>query len=130
MKNILFLSVGLSLFLTSHLFSATQPKKNKKVEIALNWVPEPEFGGFYAVQKLDLLKQKQIDLSLLPGVAGTPTIQMLQAGKVDFAIVSGDEIIISQERGADIVGIFSVYQTSPLMIMAHQSRGLKKLSDV
>lgn len=99
------------------------------LRLALNWKAEPQFGGFYAAR--DFLKKENLQVEILEGGSGTPTLQMLTAGKVDFAIVSADEAIIAHDRGAkDLVAVFATYQTNPQGIMTHANRGFQKLEDV
>jgi NitT/TauT family transport system substrate-binding protein len=99
--------------------------------LALNWKPEPQFGGFYAAQVHGDYAQQKLDVKIIEGGSGTPTIQMLTAGKVDYALVSADEIAIAHARGAgNIVALFATYQTNPQAIMTHAERGFKSLDDV
>lgn len=101
-----------------------------KVRLALNWVPEPEFGGFYAAQQAGDYKAAHLDVEVLPAAAGAPTWQMVGAGQIEFGVSSADEVLIARTRGADVVALFAVYQTCPQGIMAHKSRGLTSLAEV
>ncbi len=99
--------------------------------LALNWKPEPQFGGFYAAQVAGYYQQNNLDVKIIEGGSGTPTIQMLLAGKVDYAIVSADEVVIAHARGgSDIVAVFATYQINPQGIMTHAARGFKSIDDV
>src|SRR3954468_3463991 len=84
--------------------------KASKIRLALNWKPNPEFGGFYAA---DYAKHR-LDVELLPGGAGTPTVQMIGAGSAEFGIVAGDEILLARARGNDVVALFAVFQQNPM----------------
>jgi NitT/TauT family transport system substrate-binding protein len=99
--------------------------------LALNWKPEPQFGGFYTAQVAGYYKESGLDVKIVEGGSGTPTIQMLLAGKVDYAIVSGDEVVIAHARGgSDIVALFATYQTNPQGIMTHAASGFKSIDEV
>ncbi len=104
----------------------TACSKTSRIKLALNWKPEPEFGGFYAAP----YSKFGLDVEILPGGTGTPTVQMVGAGSVDFGIVSADEIILARSHGNDVVGLFAVFQDSPTGIMAHASRNLTSIGDV
>lgn len=123
LKSMKYIKLALivNLFTFSQLALAAQ-----KVQLALNWKAEPEFGGFYAAD----YKKQGLDVEILQGGAGTPVVQMLASGKADFGIVSADEVIIARSHGADVVALFAAYQTNPQGIMAHEERGFKSLSDV
>jgi len=101
-----------------------------KIKLALNWVPEPEFGGIYAAKQMGAFEKHGIDVDIQPGGAGTPTWQLVATGKVDYAVASADEVIIARAQGANIVAFFATYQTCPQGIMVHASRNLKGLEDL
>jgi NitT/TauT family transport system substrate-binding protein len=100
------------------------------LKLALNWKPEPQFGGFYTAQLNQEFKKRNLEVKILEGGSGTPTVQMLGAGQVDFAVVSAEEILIAREHGSDLRALFAVYQTNPQAIMTHQERGFSSLKDV
>lgn len=100
------------------------------VKLSLNWVPEPEFGGFYAARDGGAFKREGLDVEILGGGAGVPVVQMVAGGKTDFGIAGADEILTARARGADVLPLFAVFQTSPQAIMTHASRGAKGIADV
>jgi NitT/TauT family transport system substrate-binding protein len=111
----------------------TTPTGNQahaKIRLQLNWVPEPQFGGFYAAEQSGAFKKHGLDVQIVPGGVGTPTVQMVGAGSVEFGVVSADEILVARARGNDVVALFAAYQTCPQGIMAHGSRGFKEIGDV
>src|SRR5882724_1298576 len=100
------------------------------VKLALDWVPEPEFGGFYAAREDGGYARHGIQIEIQGGGAGVPVLQMVATGRADFGTVGADEVITARARGADVVALFAVFQTSPQGIMVHASRKLQKLEDV
>ncbi len=100
--------------------------KASKIRLALNWKPDPEFGGFYAAD----FSKHGLDVEILPGGAGTPTVQMIGAGSAEFGIVAADDALVARAQKNDIVALFAVFQTNPMGIMAHASRKLKSIEDV
>ncbi|WP_413574450.1 ABC transporter substrate-binding protein [Bdellovibrio sp. HCB290] len=130
MKSLLLLT--LSLWGVCTFAAESKNTKITNVTLALNWKAEPEFGGFYEASLNGIYTQHGINANIQEGGSGTPTVQMLANGKVDFAIVSADEIVISQDRNPKnkVVALFAVYQTAPYIIMSHAERGFKSLKDV
>jgi NitT/TauT family transport system substrate-binding protein len=100
------------------------------LKLQLNWVAEPQFGGFYEAERVGAFKKHDLNVEIVPGGAGTPTVQMIGAGSVPFGVVSADEILVARSRGNDVVALFAVYQTCPQGIMTHASRGFDEISDV
>jgi NitT/TauT family transport system substrate-binding protein len=98
--------------------------------LALNWVPEPEFGGIYAARIQGLFASNGLEVDIQGGGAGTPVIQRVAAGQVEYGVASADEVVMARSRGADVVALFAIYQTCPQGIMTHRERGLKSLAEV
>src|ERR1700675_4310446 len=100
--------------------------KPARIRLALNWKPDPQFGGFYAAP----FQKHGLDVEILPGGAGTPTVQMIGAGSAEFGVISADELVVARSRGNDVVALFAVFQNNPQGIMVHASRNLKTLGDL
>lgn len=112
--------------------NVVQSSPLKKITLGLNWKPEPQFGGFYQALIKNEYKKFNYDMEILEGGSGTPTIQMLSNGKINYGIVSAEELIIANERNPKnpIVALYAVYKINPQMIMTHQDRDFKSLKDV
>jgi NitT/TauT family transport system substrate-binding protein len=98
----------------------------EKLRLALDWKPEPEFGGFYAAN----YESHGLNVDILPGGSGTPTVQMIGAGSAEFGTVSADEIVVARARGNDVVALFAVFQNCPQGIMVHPSPNMNTIADV
>lgn len=115
---------GLILMVLASAGEALSQTPNLK--LALNWKPEPQFGGFYSILAEGFDKKLGLQLELLEGGSGTPTLQLLSNRKVDAAIVSADEIAIAHDRGnKDIVALFAVYQDNPQTLI-YRAKGKEK----
>jgi len=101
-----------------------------KIKLALNWVPEPEFGGFYAAREAGAYARENLEAEILGGGAGAPVVQMVATGQVEFGVAGGDEILTARARGADVLPLFTVFQTFPQCLMTQASRGAQTLADV
>ncbi len=114
----------LFLSLLSFFFFSTASAQTR---MALNWKAEPQFGGFYQA-----LLSREVSFEIMEGGSGTPTIQMLSFKKVDFAIVSAEEILISNEKNPKnpVVGVFAVFQTNPQVWITKKDRRLNSISEI
>jgi NitT/TauT family transport system substrate-binding protein len=99
------------------------------ITLALNWLPEPEFGGFYAAREDGAYKKAGLDVKVQGGGAGVPVVQMVATGRADFGTITADELVLARAHGGDVVAVFATYQTAPHGIMVHAARGLKKIED-
>jgi NitT/TauT family transport system substrate-binding protein len=101
-----------------------------KVQLTLDWKPEPEFGGFYAAQSSGAFTKHGLDVTLKSAGEGAPTWQLVATGKTLFATTAADQVLIARSQDADVVALFTVYQTFPQGIMVHKARGFKTIDDV
>lgn len=94
--------------------------------LALNWKPEPEFGGLYEAQRAGAFARRELALEITGG-PGAPVVQMVASGQVAYGIAAADEVLVARDRGTDVVAVFATYQTNPQGIMVHASRGVDSL---
>ena len=125
----LLLSTALIVLCIGHA-REIQAAEPPKLRLALNWKPEPQFGGFYAAETGGFYKKFGLNIELTPGGAGTPVVQMIAAKQMDFGLVSADEVVLSRSHGGDVVALFAAFQTNPQGIMAHAERGFRSLNDL
>lgn len=120
MRSLIFL---VSFFI---LFSA---QAETPLRLALNWKPEPQFGGFYAADPH--FKKANLNVQVMPGGSGTPTAQMLPAGQAEYAIVSADELILAWDRGSkEMIAVFAAYQTNPQGIMFRTDKNYDSVASI
>ena len=110
--------------------AAARAPEPVKLRLQLNWVPEPEFGGMYAAQQDGLYAKAGIEVELIKGAAGTPAPQMAASGQVEFAIASGDQLLSLNEKGGDLVAVFSVFQQSPMGVMVKADSKFNSIEDL
>jgi len=102
-------------------------RDESKLELALNWKPEPEFGGIFEAERLGAFTKRGLAVERTGG-PGAPVVQMVVSGQVRFGIASADEVVLARDRGSDIVAVFATYQTSPVGLMTHAARGIDSLA--
>ena len=98
----------------------------QKLELALNWKPEPEFGGIFEAERIGAFAKRGLTFARTGG-PGAPVVQMVTARQVAFGIASADEVVIARARGSDVVAVFATYQTCPQGLMTHAARGIETL---
>lgn len=106
------------------------PAGDQPVTLALNWLPEPQFGGFYAADLAGAFDREGFEVTIRGGGPGAPTVQEAALGRVEFAIAAGDQILTARQEGLDVVALFAVFQTSPRAIMVRGDTGITALGDV
>jgi NitT/TauT family transport system substrate-binding protein len=130
MQRVALLLAVILLSLLSACSNEPDGGSNPRLTLQLNWVPEPEFGGYYAARELGAFKEAGLNLDIRPGGPGVPVMQLVASGQATFGITSGDSLLVARERGIDVVAVFALYQSFPQGIMAHAERDLQTIADV
>lgn len=107
---------------------APPAKPLKPVSLQLNWIPEPQFGGFYAAGPH--YEEQGLKVDIIKGGGAIRTEVLVDSGKVDFGIVDAAQLVSLRSKGGDLVAVFAAFQTNPQGIMVHESRGVKSIEEL
>ena len=107
-----FLAIIMLLPLVVGLGSCSE-KGSESIRIQMNWFPEPQFGGIYAADANGYFKEAGLDVTLLKGGPSVPAPQMVARGQVEFAVVSGPQLITLRSQGGSVTGVFGTFQKYP-----------------
>lgn len=91
------------------------------VRLQLNWVPEPEFGGIYAAQLAGDFAAEGLAVEIVKGGPGVAAPQLAASGKVEFAVVGGEQVVTLRGQGGELVGLYAIYQDDPMGVMVHEA---------
>lgn len=110
--------------------SVTENVAPDEIELALNWLPEAEHGGFYAAEIHGLFADRMLKVKIIPGGPGVPVIQNVASGKAMFGVANADQVLLGRAQEADVVAVFAPLQQSPRCIMVHKKSGVTKFDDL
>ena len=99
--------------------SSAKPATLVPVKLQLNWVPEPEFGGFYAAQADGLFRDAGLAVEIIKDPGGGSVPQLVAREVCDAGVVSGDQILQLREQGGELAAVYSVFDHTPYGIMVH-----------
>lgn len=114
----------------------TSPKQGKaakdlvKVELALNWFPEAEHGGYYAALVHGYYRDAGLEVKIIPGGPEAPVAPQVARRAVTFGISNADNVLFALAQEAPVVAVMSPLQTSPRCILVHESSGIGKFEDL
>ena len=123
--------------LLAGLLAACSPREEEpaagalpRVELALNWFPEAEHGGFYAAQVHGFYEARGVEVDILGGGPEAPVIQRVATGEVAFGVANADEVLYARARQAPVVALMAPYQVNPRCIMVHRGSGIDDISQI
>jgi NitT/TauT family transport system substrate-binding protein len=102
-----------------------------KVTFGINWLADPEAGGFYQAVVDGTYARYGLDVTIMQGGPQTNGGLFLLLGKIEF-YMGGDMLgdFISVEQNLPTVAVAAEFQKDPQAFMSHPGVGLDKWTDL
>jgi NitT/TauT family transport system substrate-binding protein len=102
-----------------------------KVTFGLDWVAEPEYGGYYQALATGIYKKYGLDVSIVEGGPQVNNAQLLVAGRLTFDITSNSFLALNfVQEGIPYVVVAAGFQKDPDILMAHPGVGNDSFEDL
>jgi NitT/TauT family transport system substrate-binding protein len=101
-------------------FTAAADKAPFKLIVQLDWMAEPEHGGFYQAQARGWFREEGLDVTLIPGGPGAYVMPSVATGKAH----------IGQAEGLPVVQFAAVFQDDPAGILVHADSSVRRFEDL
>jgi NitT/TauT family transport system substrate-binding protein len=121
-----------SLAVLAALIASTGPAYAlDKVTFGLNWLADPEAGGYYQALVDGTYAKYGLDVTIRPGSPGSNGGLLLLTGKIDF-FQGGDLLgnFLGAKRNIPIVAVAADFQIDPQIFMSHPGVGLDKWTEL
>jgi NitT/TauT family transport system substrate-binding protein len=102
-----------------------------KVTFGLDWVAEPEYGGYYQALATGIYKKYGLDVRIVEGGPQVNNAQLLVAGRLTFDITSNSFLALNfVQEGIPYVVVAAGFQKDPDILMAHPGVGNDSFEDL
>ncbi len=117
--------------LAALLVSASPALALDKVTFGLNWLADPEAGGYYQAVVDGTYAKYGLDVTIQPSNPESNGGLLLLAGKIDF-YQGGDMLgnFMGVDRNVPIIAVAADFQKDPQIFMSHPGVGLDKWTDL
>lgn len=109
-------------------FAAEKPLA--KITVQLDWVAEPEHGGFYQAQARGFFREEGLDVTLIPGGPNAFVMPSVATGKADIGQADSTNTLLQQAEGLPVVQFAAVFQDDPSGILVHADSPVQKFADL
>ena len=103
-------------------------KDLKKVTIQLSWFNQFQFAGYYVAKEKGFYEDVGLDVTIKPFRFGIDIPQEVSNGTIDFAI-GRETLILERSNGKNIVALYALFQSSPLVLLTTKKSNINKISD-
>jgi NitT/TauT family transport system substrate-binding protein len=109
----------------------TRSNTPAKIVVQLDWVAEPEHGGFYQAQAKGFFKDAGLDVEIIPGGPNAFVMQKVATGQVQIG--QGDSTNTLVALGSEdlpVTQIATVFQNDPSVFMLHADNPVTRFEDL
>ena len=99
------------------------------VRIALQWLPQSQFAGFYMARDHGFYRDAGLDVTLIHTGPGPSSLDFIDRGDADFATMFLSDAIVAAEQ-AELVNIAQLAQRSSLMLVGLKELGIHQPADL
>jgi NitT/TauT family transport system substrate-binding protein len=101
-----------------------------KITVQLDWIPEPEHGGFYEAQALGYFRDEGLDVTLLPGGPNALVMPKVATGQVDIGQADSTNTLLQQAEGLPVVQFGAVFQDDPSGLLVNAASSVHRFEDL
>jgi NitT/TauT family transport system substrate-binding protein len=117
-------------FTAAALVARAADKAPFKITVQLDWVAEPEHGGFYQAAARGFFREAGLDVTLIPGGPNAHVMPSVATGKADVGQADSTNTLLQQAEGLPVVQFAAVFQDDPSGILVHADSSVRKFEDL
>ena len=93
------------------------------------WLDQFEFAGFYIAKEKGFYEKVGLDVELKKYNSDINVLDEVLNNRADFG-TSSTSLIVDKSNGKELVLLGSIFQSSPLILLALKDSNLKYLEDI
>jgi len=104
--------------------------KNKDITLQLSWFNQFQFAGYYIAKEKGFYSENGLDVQIKPFSFDLNIVDDVERNRVDFAIGREELILEKVNNNRSIVVLYSLFQTSPLVLISKENSKINSLKDL
>jgi NitT/TauT family transport system substrate-binding protein len=105
------------------------PAPPTKVTLAMGYIPNVQFAPFYVAVNQGYFADENLDLEFDYGME-TDLLNLVGTDALQFAVASGDQVILARGQGLPVVYVMTYFQRFPVAVVSLEDVPLKSPEDL
>ncbi|MSU69650.1 MAG: myristoyl transferase [Opitutaceae bacterium] len=98
--------------------------------VQLDWVAEPEHGGFYQAQARGFFAAEGLDVTIIPGGPNAFVMPKIATGQADIGQADSTNTLLQQAEDLPVVQFAAVFQDDPSGLLVHAASSVHRFEDL
>ncbi|MGQ9600457.1 MAG: ABC transporter substrate-binding protein [Anaerolineae bacterium] len=109
--------------------SVGKPSSPQTVTLAMGFIPNVQFAPFYVAVEKGYFAEEGIQIQFDYGWE-TDLLKLVGSDQLQFAIASGDQVILAHSQGLPVVYILNWYRRFPVCVVSLAEKGIERPADL
>lgn len=101
----------------------------EKVILQLPWLHQFQFAGYYIAKEKGFYADAGLDVDIFDAQTKKQPVESVVSGKAQFG-VGRSSLLVDYAKGAPILMMAAVFQSSPMMLLVREDSGIKSAHDL
>lgn len=101
----------------------------RKVRLGVGYIPDVQFAPFYVAQSKGFFAEEGLEVEIEYGFEND-FVALAAQGEREFAVASGDQVILARAQGLPITYVMKWYQRFPVALVSPVDKGITKPEDL
>ena len=101
-----------------------------KLSLQLDWVAEPEHGGFYQALARGFYRAEGLDVTIVPGGPNAFVLPKVATGQADLGQADSTNTLLQQAEGVPVLQVAAVFQDDPSGLLVNAASPVRRFEDL
>jgi NitT/TauT family transport system substrate-binding protein len=130
-RKLVLIMLGLTLGLSAcgDPKSTNEASEVRKIRVPVGYIPNVQFAPFYVAMEKGYFAEEGIEIELDYSFE-TTGVALVGASELQFAVASGEEVLLARAQGLPVVYMFAWYQDFPVSVVAKTEQNINSPADL